>query len=237
VLLRPWVNAVSWAAIPGHGLSAVALPLGLVAWLEVDRVRAPGVEVDPQDPEHYWFPLRAWALKARQVVIPLGITFTLGVGVVFISLVVGSWVAWEHADMEPGALSSAALFSLLCVNGAILLVLRKRSRQTLRRAVVGAALTHIPLWWLFVFPTQFDATEWKRSLERSELRSDMAEDLIYSRVLLGKTRSQVLELLGTAGSYSGPDQQFYSLRSHTCKGFLVRFDGGTAVEADFFRCD
>jgi hypothetical protein len=235
LLLRPWANAVGWGATPGHCLSVLALPLGLLAWLEVDRVRAPGVE-EPQDPEPYWFPIRAWALKVRRVAIAFGIAFSLGVGVVFISVVVGFWAAWEHADMEPGAFGSAALFSLLCVNGAVLLVLRKRSRQTLRQAVVGAALTHIPLWWLFVFPTQFDASEWKRSPERSELRSDMAQDLIYSRVLLGKTRSQVVGLLGSAGSYHGPDQELYSLRRHFCKGFLVRFDGGTAVEADFFLC-
>jgi hypothetical protein len=106
----------------------------------------------------------------------------------------------------------------------------------LRRAVVGAGLTHISIWWILVFPTQFDAGAWKRSPRESEVRSAMAEDLIYSRVLLGKTRSEVVELLGSPGSYSGPGKQFYGLSGHLCEGFVVEFDDEKAVAADFFWC-
>jgi hypothetical protein len=231
LLLRRWLNG-SWGAAPGHCVAALALPLGVLAWLEVDRVREPGADTDPKEPEEHSFPVRSWAQKVSQIVIP----FSLGAGVVIMSVMVGFWAAWQRADLEPGTVTAMALFILLCVDGAILLLLRKRSRQTLRRTVVGAALTHVPLWWFFVFPTQFAASEWKRSPEASKLRSDMAEDLIYSRVLLGKTRSEVVELLGSRGSYSGPDEESYSLRSHLCKGFLVRYDGETAVAADFFWC-
>jgi len=232
LLLRRWLRG-SWGANPGHWVSALALPLALLAWLEVDRLRAPGAETAPREPDEPWFPVRAWARKLHQVFIPL----ILGAAIAFISVVMGSWIAWNHFDMEPGAFTSATLFTLLCVDGAIVLLLRKRSRQTLRRAVVGAALTHVPLWWFFVFPTQFDASEWKRLHEGSELRTDMAEDLIYSRVLLGKTRSELVELLGAPGLYNGPSRELYSLGGHPCRGFVIRFEGETAAAADFFLCD
>jgi hypothetical protein len=229
LLLRRWVHGIGWATLPGHGLSALALPFGLLAWLEVDRVRAPGVEAGPEGNPS---PIRAWALKASTVVLP----FSFGALVVVGSATGGFWVAWSYLDMEPGEVSSAILSSLLCVNGVILWVLRKRSRQTLRRVVAGVGFTHIPLWWFLVFPTQFDAGAWKGSPRASATRSDMAEDLIYSRVLLGKTRLQVVELLGSPGSYRGSNKEFYGLDGHLCEGFLIRFDGGTAVDADFFWC-
>jgi hypothetical protein len=229
LLVRRWVNGVGWGTTPGHCLSALALPLGLFAWLEVDRVRATGVEAEP---EAYPLSIRAWALKVSEVVFP----FSLGVLVVVASAVGGSWVAWSHLDMEPGEVSSAILLSLLCVNGIILWILRTRSRQTLRRAVAGAGLTHIPVWWLLVFPTQFDAGAWKDSSRASATRSDMAEDLIYSRVLLGRTRSEVVELLGSPGSYRGSNKAFHGLDAHLCEGLLITFEGETAVDADFFWC-
>ena len=83
---------------------------------------------------------------------------------------------------------------------------------------------------------QFDAVAWKGSSGGSATRSDMAEDLIYSRVLLGKTRSEVVELLGSPGSYRGPNKEFHGLDGHLCEGFLISFDGETAVDADFFWC-
>jgi hypothetical protein len=233
LMLRRGLNAVTWGAIPGYCLSGLALPIGLLAWLELDRLRPSRADAQPGQPEP------RWSLKVRQIVT-FSVAFSIGFASVVISLVGGVWVAWQQADVEPGDIDSAGSFILLCIAGLLHLVLRKLNRQTLRVAVLALALALTPLWWWFTFPTQFDAREWKRSNGESQLRSDMAQDLIYSRILLGKTRLEVVELLGAPGSYArvaGADKEFYSLASHLCKGFVIRFAGGKAVEANFYWCE
>jgi hypothetical protein len=232
LVLRRGLGWTGWGASPGNWLSALTVPFGFLAWLEVDRVRAPGVEAEPA---WQWSPIRAFALKVSTLVIPV----SLGLGVAFVSALAGAYLAWDYADMEPGMLRAGVLFVLLCINGAFVLVLRKRSRQTLRRAVVGAALTHIPLWWFLVFPTQFQASDWKRWPEGSEMRSDMAEDLVYSRALLDKTPSEVVELLGPPAGYSPltSDTEYYPLHGRPCKGFVIYFDRGGVVRTRFWMCD
>lgn len=235
LLLRRWTNGAGWD-LRGHLLSALALPLGLLAWLEIDRVRAPVVEPKADTP---WFPVRAWALQASQLIIPFGLSFSLGVVVVLASVVGGLASLWSgDPELTPGDMRSVIAFALLCLNGSIFLILRKRTPATLRWVVVGAGITHIPVWWLLVFPTQFDVSAWKSAGRGSSQQDDMAEDLVYSRVLLGKTRSEVVELLGSPGSYRGPGRQFYELNRGTCKGFMITFDGPaeTASKADFFWC-
>jgi hypothetical protein len=235
LLLRRWTNGAGWD-LRGHLLSALALPFGLLAWLEVDRVRAPVVETKADAP---WFPLRAWALQASQHIVPFGVSFSLGVVVVFASVAGGLASLWRaDPELTPGDMRSVISFALLCFNGSILLVLRKRNPETLRRAVVGAGISHIPVWWLLVFPTQFDANAWKSTGPGSSQQDDMAEDLVYSRVLLGKTRSEIVQVLGLPGSYWGPRRQFYELNRGTCKGFMITFDerAETASKADFFWC-
>jgi hypothetical protein len=239
--LRRWVNGADWGTMPGHCLALLAVPLGLLAWLEVSRVRAPGLEAKSKAAPAHWFPVRAWALKLRVNVLTFSIAFGTGAGVALLSLIGGFILAWEEAGGDPGVLRYATLFGMLCLDGALLLVLRKCRRQTLRRAVIGAGLTHIPLWWLLVFPTQFDASAWHRSPAGSQTRSDMAEDLIYSRALLGKTRAEVVDLIGSPDEYraygSPADAAFYSLRGHACKGFVVRFEREKVDRAELWFCD
>lgn len=235
LVLRRWVSWAGWGTAPGSSLAALAVPLGLLAWVEVARVGEPGLEAESQaEPAVSWSPVRAWALNVSVVLIP----FSLGVAAVVLGLIGGFTVAWEYAALDPGVLRSAASFCLLCLNGALLLVLRKCRRRTLRRAVVGAGLSHIPLWWWLVFPTQFEPSAWKRAPPGSETRGDMAEDLVYSGVLLGKTRAEVVELIGPSRGYGAPPGgEHYSLGHGPCRGFEVVFDGSTVSQARFWMCD
>jgi hypothetical protein len=239
LMLRRSVSSAGWGTTPGNCLSALAVPLGLLAWFQVARVRTPDLEAEPNAaPAAYASPIRAWARKVREVVIPFGIAFSLGVGVVLISFVGGATIAFIYADLDPGVIRAAASFCLLCVDGWLLLALRKCKRQTLRRTVVATGLTHVPLWWFLVFPTQFQSGAWKRSPVGSETRSDMAEDLIYSRVLLGKTHTEVVELVGPSRGYgTPPNVEHYSLGDRPCRGFEIEFHGETVSQAYFWLCD
>lgn len=226
---------VAWGTMPGHCLSAIGVPLGILAWLELQRIGSLGPKPERKaESAALSSATRAWAMKVAEVVIPV----CVGAGVALVALLAGFWVAWEHADLEPGVLRSAALFALFCANGALLLVLRRWGPGALRRAIAGAALTHVPLCWLLEFPTQFNAPAWKRAAADSPERSEMAEDLVYSRVLIGKTRGQVADLLGPSRGYgTPPDHEHYALRSHDCRGIDIAFDGTTVSRAHLILCD
>jgi hypothetical protein len=232
--VRRWSNWSSAGSVAVNLLSALAVPLGALAWLEVDRARTPGVGDEPQ---WRWDSFRSVALALGGILVP----FALGAGVAALSVVAGFWFDWAHADMEPGVLRGAMLFCLLCMDCAFLLVMSRWKRGTWRRAIVGAALMQVPVWWLGVFPTQFDSSKWQRSPVGSQQRSDMAEDLIYTRTLLGKTRAEVREMLGPPEPYLPVEPRdwmaYYSLGGRPCSGFLIAFDHSSVVRADFYFCD
>lgn len=239
LLLRP-VIGLEWETIFRRGLSALAVPLGLLAWFELSRVAEPGREAESVSARSP----RGWALEPIKLVV----SCVLAAGFALFSAFAGFWFAWQGADLDPGALRATVLGILLCVDGAVALVLRGRSRRTVRRWVVSAGLSHIPLVWFLVFPTQFDARAWKLSPEDSQTRADMVQDLVHSRVLLGKTRSEMAELLGPPYEYphgarqmrdgkQSKDLECYLLPKGPCRAFVIEFAGGRAVDSWFWMCD
>jgi hypothetical protein len=79
---------------------------------------------------------------------------------------------------------------------------------------VWAALTSVAVWWVYLPRTRtFDPVRWNNDDSIAEgLRPGMADDLIERSLLKGKSRPEVVSLLGQG--WSDPDDRslFYRLR-------------------------
>lgn len=81
-------------------------------------------------------------------------------------------------------------------------------------ALIVSPLVYIGIIMIWILSTcyypkkEFNKEEWKTNIEE---RYKMTENIIDSRILIGKTKEEVIELLGTDNIKSGKDHILYSI--------------------------
>ena len=184
----------------------------------------------------------------------LGVVVNLGFAS---ALVVASGVAgftmWWLNDGEPGVMRASIALGLLIGTGTFLGLpfAIGRNHARLRRAIAVYALVQAPLFWTLLFRPEFSSERWKRfARENGACDGSMAEDLVYSPILIGKTRPQVEQLLGPpamalglgGAEWANPEPPRVFLRydfrdERPCRGLDVMFEQDVVSETQFFLCD
>jgi hypothetical protein len=163
-----------------------------------------------------------------------------GAALTALGLFFGFAFAFDYTDLDPGRLDIALATGLLVASAIGLMIHAaavRGNRVRITRALAACALFQVPFMWSFLFRPQFDAKVWKSShVEGRYEAGEMAEDLVYSRMLLSKTRSEVEEILGPPTS--GSQVMGYNLsHSFGCRGFNVLFRGDRCTDVVFYGCD
>jgi hypothetical protein len=193
---------------------------------------------------------RPWWEYGLGVVVNLGLASALVVA----SGVGGFTISWLN-DGEPGVMRCAIALCLLIGTGTFLglpFAIRPNHAR-LRRGIAVYALVQAPLIWTLLFRPEFSSERWKRfARENGGCDGSMAEDLVYSPIVIGKTRPQVKQLLGpptmelglgpggTEWANPKPPRVFlrYNFRDERpCRGLDVMFEQDVVSETQFFLCD
>lgn len=229
--LDPWTTRLV-------GMSAVPFAVG--GWLLLAELVARRPELGQ----------RAWWEYGFGVVLDLGFGCVLAFG----SGLAGFTVSWSSADGDPGVRRGAMALCLLAGMGAFLAIhfAIHRNHARLRRALAVCALVQVPFIWTLLFRPEFSSERWKRfARENGACDGSMAEDLAYSAIVIGKTRTQVEQLLGPPRTWLNLDSRvqaqkpkatasrfFYDLkRGEPCQGLNVMFERGVASETELVVCD
>ena len=237
--------APDWLGLPASAAACLAVPLAIAAWLSIgDLCWAAEAERDPLIDDLAWRAAlrRPPSLINRRVfLLAAGVAVTAGGACSGLALAYG-------LGFDPGTTSALVSFSVTAANAVYLLAfgaLVGWNWRRLRWAAAACSVFQVPIVWLCVFRPQFDADRWQASAEPmlangerlgvAYAASEMAEDIVYSRLVIGKTRAEVQGLLGlpsTAG-----DTFSYWLRGNACRGFNVSFRGGRCSDVQLFNCD